>query len=177
MIFRHVQTCLYVFLAQCNYKTAQGEKKTHLCFLSQNIKGHVQASRRIDVNLEQKVVRSCLEELKTFPKRFVFFYVQSNWFLKKSHDRCYIFIGWYDSYYWIKKGHHSVILCQLNQKSLTEMYIKKSQNTWGLNNYRKMAPSIAILVKLRNCTFCDLEKCIFLILNFHHWHINLHLVI
>ncbi|XP_016368056.1 exocyst complex component 3-like protein 4 [Sinocyclocheilus rhinocerous] len=35
-----------------------------------NIKGHVQGSRRIDVNLEQKVVRSCLEELKTFPKRF-----------------------------------------------------------------------------------------------------------
>ncbi|KTF93849.1 hypothetical protein cypCar_00032092 [Cyprinus carpio] len=34
-----------------------------------NIKGHVQGSRRIDVNLEQKVVRSCLEELKTFPKR------------------------------------------------------------------------------------------------------------
>ncbi|RXN24792.1 exocyst complex component 3 4 isoform X1 [Labeo rohita] len=35
-----------------------------------HIKGHVQGSRRIDVNLEQKVVRSCLEELKTFPKRF-----------------------------------------------------------------------------------------------------------
>ncbi|ROK15755.1 Exocyst complex component 3-like protein 4 [Anabarilius grahami] len=35
-----------------------------------NIKGHVQGSRRIDENLEQKVVRSCLEELKTFPKRF-----------------------------------------------------------------------------------------------------------
>ncbi|XP_048060344.1 exocyst complex component 3-like protein 4 [Megalobrama amblycephala] len=35
-----------------------------------NIKGHVQGSSRIDVNLEQKVVRSCLEELKTFPKRF-----------------------------------------------------------------------------------------------------------
>ncbi|XP_077053153.1 exocyst complex component 3-like protein 4 [Siphateles boraxobius] len=35
-----------------------------------NIKGLVQGSRRIDVNLEQKVVRSCLEELKTFPKRF-----------------------------------------------------------------------------------------------------------
>ncbi|XP_052007576.1 exocyst complex component 3-like protein 4 [Xyrauchen texanus] len=35
-----------------------------------NIKGHVQGSRQIDVNLEQKVVRSCLEELKLFPKRF-----------------------------------------------------------------------------------------------------------
>ncbi|XP_059422661.1 exocyst complex component 3-like protein 4 [Carassius carassius] len=35
-----------------------------------NIKGHVQGARRIDVNLEQKVVCSCLEELKTFPKRF-----------------------------------------------------------------------------------------------------------
>lgn len=35
-----------------------------------NIKGHVQGSGRIDATLEQKVVRSCLEELKTFPKRF-----------------------------------------------------------------------------------------------------------
>lgn len=35
-----------------------------------NIKGNVQGSRTLDVNLEQKVVRSCLEELKTFPKRF-----------------------------------------------------------------------------------------------------------
>ncbi|KAK2896476.1 hypothetical protein Q8A67_010964 [Cirrhinus molitorella] len=35
-----------------------------------HIKGQVQGSSRIDVNLEQKVVRSCLEELKTFPKRF-----------------------------------------------------------------------------------------------------------
>jgi len=86
MIFRHVQTCLYVFWLNVIIKQHKGKKTTHLCFLSQNIKGHVQASRRIDVNLEQKVVRSCLEELKTFPKRFVikkytlvyFFYVQSN---------------------------------------------------------------------------------------------------
>lgn len=35
-----------------------------------NIKGHVQGSSRIDVNLEEKVLRSCLEELKLFPKRF-----------------------------------------------------------------------------------------------------------
>ncbi|XP_026080181.1 exocyst complex component 3-like protein 4 [Carassius auratus] len=35
-----------------------------------HIKGHVQGARRIDVNLEQKVVCSCLEELETFPKRF-----------------------------------------------------------------------------------------------------------
>ncbi|XP_051506633.1 exocyst complex component 3-like protein 4 isoform X1 [Myxocyprinus asiaticus] len=35
-----------------------------------NIKGLVQGSGRIDVNLEQKVVRACLEELKLFPKRF-----------------------------------------------------------------------------------------------------------
>ncbi|XP_051504481.1 exocyst complex component 3-like protein 4 isoform X2 [Myxocyprinus asiaticus] len=34
------------------------------------IKGYVQGSRQIDVDLEQKVVRSCLEELKPFPKRF-----------------------------------------------------------------------------------------------------------
>ncbi|KAK7148916.1 hypothetical protein R3I93_013057 [Phoxinus phoxinus] len=41
-----------------------------------NIKGYVQGSRRIDVNLEQKVVRSCLEELKTFPKRFELVFVE-----------------------------------------------------------------------------------------------------
>lgn len=35
-----------------------------------NIEGHVQVSRMIDVNLEQKVERSCLDELKLFPKRF-----------------------------------------------------------------------------------------------------------
>ncbi|XP_067278602.1 exocyst complex component 3-like protein 4 [Pseudorasbora parva] len=44
--------------------------------ISTNIKGHVQASGRIDVTLEQKVVRSCLEELKTFPKRFESVFVE-----------------------------------------------------------------------------------------------------
>ncbi|TRY68153.1 hypothetical protein DNTS_030032 [Danionella cerebrum] len=35
-----------------------------------SIKGHVQASSRIDANLEQKVICCSLEELKSFPKRF-----------------------------------------------------------------------------------------------------------
>ncbi|XP_072533016.1 exocyst complex component 3-like protein 4 isoform X2 [Salminus brasiliensis] len=35
-----------------------------------NIKGKAQATRRLDTNLEQKVVCSCLEELKQFPKSF-----------------------------------------------------------------------------------------------------------
>ncbi|XP_056616708.1 exocyst complex component 3-like protein 4 [Triplophysa dalaica] len=43
-----------------------------------NIKGHVQGSSRIDVNLEEKVVRSCLEELKLFPKRFESAFVEWN---------------------------------------------------------------------------------------------------
>ncbi|KAI7806031.1 exocyst complex component 3-like protein 4 [Triplophysa rosa] len=43
-----------------------------------NIKGHVQGSRRIDVNLEEKVVRSCLAELMLFPKRFESAFVEWN---------------------------------------------------------------------------------------------------
>ncbi|XP_043085424.1 exocyst complex component 3-like protein 4 isoform X2 [Puntigrus tetrazona] len=60
-----------------------------------NIKGHVQGSRRIDVNLEQKVVRSCLEELKNFPKRFESAFVEwssplSNSFLWAEYYISYI---------------------------------------------------------------------------------------
>lgn len=42
-----------------------------------NIKGHVQGSRKIDVTLEKEVVRSCLDELKSFPKRFESAFVES----------------------------------------------------------------------------------------------------
>ncbi|XP_066535890.1 exocyst complex component 3-like protein 4 isoform X2 [Hoplias malabaricus] len=35
-----------------------------------SIKGKAQATRRLDVNLEQKVICYCIEELKQFPRRF-----------------------------------------------------------------------------------------------------------
>ncbi|KAG9275276.1 exocyst complex component 3-like protein 4 [Astyanax mexicanus] len=41
-----------------------------------NIKGKAQATRRLDMKLEQNVVRCCLEELKHFPKRFESAFVQ-----------------------------------------------------------------------------------------------------
>lgn len=41
-----------------------------------NIKGKAQATRRLDMKLEQNVVCCCLEELKQFPKRFESAFVQ-----------------------------------------------------------------------------------------------------
>ncbi|KAG1950583.1 exocyst complex component 3-like protein [Pimephales promelas] len=98
-----------------------------------NIKGHVQASRRIDVNLEQKVVRSCLEELKTFPKRFESAFVEWSSPLSNSSLWAEYHISYINSFSALKEHMESFkdscpIPLELLQKEIDGLTTKLSQS-------------------------------------------------
>lgn len=66
---------LFVRYCDCRSVSVPDEGSRHkfilprLIFSLQNVKGTVTNARRIDGELEKKVIFSCLEELKQFPKR------------------------------------------------------------------------------------------------------------
>uniref|UniRef100_A0A8C1T9H9 Exocyst complex component 3-like 4 n=2 Tax=Cyprinus carpio TaxID=7962 RepID=A0A8C1T9H9_CYPCA len=97
-----------------------------------NIKGHVQGSRRIDVNLEQKVVRSCLEELKIFPKRFESAFVEWSSPLSNSSLWAEYHISYINSFSALKEHMESYkdtcpIQLELVQKEIDRLTTSLSQ--------------------------------------------------
>lgn len=97
-----------------------------------HIKGHVQGSRRIDVNLEQKVVRSCLEELKTFPKRFESAFVEWSSPLSNSSLWAEYHISYINSFSALKEHMESYkdtspIQLELVQKEIDRLTTSLSQ--------------------------------------------------
>ncbi|XP_016123820.1 exocyst complex component 3-like protein 4 isoform X2 [Sinocyclocheilus grahami] len=97
-----------------------------------NIKGHVQGSRRIDVNLEQNVVCSCLEELKTFLKRFESAFVEWSSPLSSSSLWAEYHISYINSFSALKEHMESYkntcpIQLELVQKEIDRLTTSLSQ--------------------------------------------------